>query len=161
MEQVSIDKNTFKLRHLPEYAGYLLENKLEEFVLVGIRFARELDLPMLKPLSRIPEKELVAMSLESNKKILSALANGTVAAQIEENLNNWIGNKIKGLDRMEVVAEDLTLAYYIRRRTYSHFLYGYTQSAAIQQQVIDDVDYYTSMEELYSLKVYLGIQQEG
>jgi hypothetical protein len=160
MEKIKVDEKIFKFKYLPDYAGYLLKNKLEEFVTVGIRFAREVDLPMLKPLAKIPEKQLVELSLESNKQILSALVNNTVGSFIQSNLNNWMDNKLGIIDKFEIVAEDLTLAYHIRRKLFSHFLYGYTKSAPIQQSIINEIDVYTSMEELISLKAFLRLQQE-
>lgn len=161
MQKFRINKKKFKFQYLPDYAAYLEQNKLEEFVTVGIRFAREEDLPMLKPLSKLSEKELVALSLESNRQILKALASGTITDFIEDNIRNWMSNKLQVIDRNEIAAEDLTLAYHIRRKLFSYFLYGYTQSAAIQQLIINEVDTYTSQEELISLKAYFAIQQEN
>ncbi len=160
MEKIKVNKALFKFEYLPAYADYILRNKLEEFVLIGIRFSRELDLPMLKPLAKLSEKELVAISLESNRQILTDLVNGNIGNFIENNLNAWIENKLGIIDRKEIIAEDLVLAYYIRRKLFSYFLYGYTQSAPIQQLIINEVDFYTSQEELLSLKVYIGMQKE-
>jgi hypothetical protein len=159
MEPIRVDGASFKFKYLPLYADYLLKNHLEEFVTVGIRFARELGLPMLKPLAKLPEKELVAISLESNKQILTALKENKIHEQIQDNLNNWVTNKLDIIDKFEIEAEDLTLAYHIRRKLFSHFLYSYTQSAPIQQSIFNEVDVYTSTEELISLKVYLAIQK--
>jgi hypothetical protein len=115
---------------------------------------------MLKPLAKVPEDELVKLSMESNKIILQALSENKIAPQIELNINNWIDNKIQYLDQSEVNAEDLTLAYHIRRKLFSYFLYGYTQSAPIQLSIINEVDVYSSMEELISLRAYFLIQKE-
>jgi hypothetical protein len=160
MEKIRVDEKLFKFKYLPKFAEYILKNRLEEFVTVGIRFARELDLPMLKPLAKVPEDELVKLSMESNKIILQALSENKIAPQIELNINNWIDNKIQYLDQSEVNAEDLTLAYHIRRKLFSYFLYGYTQSAPIQLSIINEVDVYSSMEELISLRAYFLIQKE-
>ncbi len=160
MKKLSVDKSKFKFRYLPDYADHILKNKLEEFVTVSIRFCRELDLPMLKPLAKMPEKELVALSLESNRQILEGLVKGTISDLIENNLNTWTNNKLEVLDKSEIAIEDMTLGYYIRRKTFAHFLYGYTVSAPIQQAITAEVDAYTSMEELISLKTYVEIQNE-
>jgi len=162
-----INKENFKFEHLPKYAKYLLEHKLDEFVVIGIRFARELDLPMMKPLARIPEHELMEMSVESNKLQLNAYINNTIPDYIEMNLKNWIDNKLgnrkdgKGIiDKSEIVAEDLTLAYYIKRKLFTYFLYGYTQNVALRQSIISEMDQCTTYEELASLKVYFEILKE-
>jgi hypothetical protein len=159
MTPVKVDKTRFQFKYLPQYAEFLLNDHLEEFVTIGIRLARELNLPMLKPLAKVPEKDLVQHSLDSNKMILKALSENKIHEQIELNLNNWISNKLDVIDKFEVEAEDLTLAYHIRRKLFSYFLYRYTQSAPVQQSIFDEVDVYTSMEELISLKVYLELQK--
>jgi len=161
MEGYKIDEKKFKFQYLPAYADYLLNNKLEEFVLIGIRFCRELDLPMLKPLARLSEQELVAISLDSNRQRLQRLIDGTIYELIEANLNKWIQNKLGFIDQDEITPEDLTLVYYIRRKQFSYFLYSYTQSAAIQQLIIDEVDSYTSNEELLALKAYFDIHRHS
>ncbi|MDF3077865.1 MAG: hypothetical protein K0S09_1754 [Sphingobacteriaceae bacterium] len=160
MGNIKVDKSKFKFDYLPAYAEYLLKNKLEEFVLVNIRFCREVDLPMLKPLAKFSEQELVAISLESTTQMLQALADGQIADLIEINVNKWTDNKLEVIDKSEIAAEDLTLAYFIKRKTFSYFLYGYTSSAPIQQLVINDVDEYTTFEELISLKAYLEIHKD-
>jgi hypothetical protein len=160
MEKISVDEQLFKFKYLPQFADYILKNKLEEFVTVGIRLARELDLPMLKPLAKVPEQEVIKLSLESTSRILKALSENNVAPIIEENINNWINNKIQYLDRFDVEAEDLTLAYHIRRKVFSYFLYGYTQSAPISISIVNEVDVYASMEELISLRAYFKIQKQ-
>ncbi len=160
MEKIIVDKQLFKFKYLPAFADYILKNKLEEFVTVGIRLARELDLPMMKPLAKVPEKELIKLSIESTKRILKALGENNITPLIEENLNNWAANKIQYLDKFDVAAEDLTLAYHIRRKVFSYFLYGYSQSAPVQLSIVNEVDVYSSMEELISLRVYFKLQKE-
>jgi len=168
MEPFKVDKPIFKFQYLPEYSLYLLNNKLEEFVTVGIRFCREIDLPMLRPLAKLSEKELVDLSMESNRQILTALYQNDVGTFIETNINNWIANKIGGLDanstshidKTEIVAEDITLVFYIRRKLFSFFLYGYTQNTVLHMLIAGEVDIYTTQEELISLKAYLAIHKE-
>jgi len=162
MKKYRVDKNKFRFQYLPVYAEWLLKNKLEEFVTVGIRFCREADLPILKPLAKLPEKELVALSIESNKQMLQGLISGTICDLIENNVNDWVSNKHKDIiDKTEVMAEDVTLGYYLRRKVFAYFLYGYTQSAPMQQLITHEVDDYTTQEELISLKAYFEILKEG
>lgn len=160
MGNYNIDKNKFRFEYLPAYAEYLIKNKLEEFVLVNIRYCREVDLPMLKPLAKFSENELVAISIASNTEMLQALVDRNVAELIETNISKWENNKLDVIDQSEITAEDLTLAYYIKRKTFSYFLYGYNSSAPIQQLIINEIDQYTTYEELLSLKTYLKMHKE-
>lgn len=159
MKKYKVNKEVFKFKYLPEYASYLLQHKLEEFVTVGIRFCREIDLPMLKPLAKFSEEELTALSMDSNRIMLKALTEGTISDFIEENIQKWVSNKLEVLDKSEIIAEDLILAYFVRRKLFSHFLYGYTPNAVVQQLIIAEVDVYTTQEELVSLKAYLDLHK--
>jgi hypothetical protein len=159
---VNINDSTFKFQYLPDYAAFLLKNKLEEFSTVGIRFCREVDLPMLRPLAKMPEKELVAITIESNREILSALARNDIAPFIEKNIEKFITNQIndsrgrKLLDRTEVVAEDIILAFYVRRKLFSFFLHSYTQNAVVHMLIATEVDFYTTQEQLLTTKAFLA-----
>lgn len=158
----NIDNSKFKFQYLPDYAKFLLENKMDEFVTVGIRFCRELDLPMMRPLSKISEQQLLELSRESNKEILTGLSQNNIVPFIEKNLSNFVGNTIndskgqKLLDKTEVVAEDIILAFYIRRKLFSFFLHSYTPNAVVHTLIAAEVDYYTTQEHLLTTKAYLS-----
>jgi hypothetical protein len=154
-------RSNFKFQYLPDYAKFILDNKLDEFVLIGIRFARELDLPMLRPLERLSEQQLLELSRESNKEILESLANNNIVPFIDKNIKAYVENSLndksgkKLLDSTEIVAEDIILAFYIRRKLLSFFLHAYTQNAVLHVLIMNEVDYYTTMEHLYTTKAYL------
>lgn len=156
-----VDKEKFRFTYLQDYAAYLMNEKLTEFVTVGIRFSREANLPILKALDRFPEEELVKLGTESNRQMLQALATNEIAAHIEKKSETWINNTMSDIvDRHDVTAEDLTLGYYIRRRIFAHFLDAYTKNVVLQKFIIAEVDMYTSQEELVSCGIYLGLQKE-
>ncbi|HXU27041.1 MAG TPA: PAS domain-containing protein [Bacteroidia bacterium] len=160
MIDFKINKEKFKLSYLPDYAKYLLENKLTEFVTVGIRFSREADLPLLKPLSKFSEEELVKLGLESNRQILEALAKNKIADHIEASVEKWISNSLSVFDRDDITAEDLTLGFYLRRKIFTHFLDAYTKNVVLQKFIIGEVDDYTTQEELMAYGIYFKMQQQ-
>jgi|ERR1043166_7473431 hypothetical protein len=147
-------KSRFKFQYIPDYAGFILKNKLEEFVTVGIRFCREMDLPMMRPLAKIEEKDLVAMSLESNAELLEALAANNVAPLIEKRLEIFLKNEMvnkkgeKILDRSEIMADDIILGAFLKRKMFSFFLQSYTQNAVVHTLIMGEMDHYTTQEQL-------------
>jgi hypothetical protein len=160
MINYTVNKDIFKFKYLPDYADFLLKNKLTEFVTIGIRFCREADLPLLKPLSKFSEQELVDMSIESNRQILSALSKNEIAAHIEENVKKWESNTIEGIDKEDVISEDLTLGFFIRRKIFAYFLDTYTKNVVEQKFIIAELDIFTTQEELISYNIYIKMQQE-
>jgi hypothetical protein len=159
-------KAEFKFQYVPEYAKFLLTNKLDEFVTVGIRFARELDLPMMRALAMVPEKDLIELSRESNREILTALANNDIVPFIEKNIKNFVNNTIndshgkKVIDRSDVIVEDIILAFYIRRKLFSFFLHSYTPNAVVHMLIASEIDYYTTQEQLLTQKALIDHQKK-
>lgn len=156
-----IDSSKFKFQYLPDYARFLLENKLDEFVQVGIRFCRELDLPMMRPLAKIPESELIELSKDSYREILTQLSKNDIVPFIKKNIEKFVTNKITGrneeklIDNTEVVAEDIILAFYIRRKLFSFFLHSYTQNAVLHMLIASEVDAYTTQEHLLTTTAFI------
>lgn len=165
MEYEKIDSAKFKFQYLPDFANFILKNKLDEFVTVGIRFCRELDLPMMRPLSKMSEKDLIELSRDSNKEILTALADNNIAPFIEKNIHIFVTNQIndkkgeKLLDKSEIVAEDIILAYYIRRKLFIFFLHAYTQNAVVHMLIAAELDLYTTQEHLLTVKALIEAQK--
>lgn len=152
------NREKFNFKYLPAFAAYIMDNHLKEYVTIGIRFAREEDLPIMKPLSKLSEQDLVEKSLESNRQSLNALIKGNVVDHIEKSLEKYLTNNSELVNTNEIDIADLTLIYFIRRKMFSYFLYGYTQNPSLQQSITYEVDVYTSQEELLTLKAYLQLK---
>ena len=160
LNELNIKKEKFNFRFLPDFAKYILENHTEEFVKIGIRFCREEELPLMKPLAKFSEEELIKLSADSNQIFLKALSENRVVEFVEENLTKYLTNQIGIIDKSEVEIADLTLAFYIRRKLFAYFIYGYTKNPSVQQSIVAEVDAFTSQEELLTLKAYMILQKE-
>ena len=163
---IKIDSGKFKFQYIPDYAKYLLKNKLEEFTTVGIRFCREADLPMMRAVSKIKEADLVAMSVEANKELLSALAENNVGQLIEKRLSTFIKNEMvdkqgqKIIDRSEILAEDIIMGTRLKRKMFTFFLQSYTQNAVVHTLIMDEMDKYTTEEQLLTSKAIIELRKE-
>jgi hypothetical protein len=166
MATIESNSTFFKFQYLPDYAKFLLEKKLDEFTLVGIRFCREEDLPMMRPLSKLSEAQLVEISKAGNKEMLEALSTNEVFTYIEKNIEKFLNNDLtdlqgkKILENTEVVAEDIILAFYVRRKAFSFFLHSYTQNAVVHTLIIAEVDAYCTREHLLTTKAFIKNQTE-
>lgn len=161
MTEFSINKERFNFNHLPAYAEFLLKNKLREFTVINIRFCREADIPLLKPLAKFSDEELANISEKSNQDRLKALANQTIVEFIIKAADAWTNNQLKIIQKEEIVAEDLTVGFHIRRKVLGYFLDSYTQDRALQKFITTEIDVYTTQEELLFYGIYMKIQQES
>lgn len=157
MAEISLDNSKFEFIYLPDYAAYLLKEKLVEFVTVGIRFMKEANLPLL---SKISEEALVAIRLESNKKMLTALSKNSISELIKENSRRWMENTLGTLDKDDISAEDLSLNFYVRRKVFAYFLDAYTKNRVEQKFIIAELDTYTTQEEIHSFGLFLKMREE-
>lgn len=160
MAGITVSADKFVFQYLPDYATFLLKNKLEEFVTVGIRFCREVQLPLLQPLSKFSEAELVALSMEANRQMLTAIADNKLALHIEKGLNEYTSNSIGYIDKEDLLAEDITLGFHLRRKIFSYFLDAYTKNVVMHKFIIAEVDAYTTQEELLAYSLFIKTKQE-
>src|SRR5687768_1948925 len=158
MIPIKVNKALFKFKYIPEYAEFILHQKLEEFVLVAIRFSREANLPLLQPLAKYSEAELAAMSTESNRQLLKALVENRVGDFVEESLQKWVDNTLELVDQHDITSEDLILTFSLRRKIFAFFLDAYTKNLVEQKFIIAELDTYTTGEEMLSLNIFLALQ---
>jgi hypothetical protein len=163
---IYVDKSKFRFQYIPDFAKFLLNNKLEEFTTVGIRFCREVNLPLMRPLAKIPEHDLVAMSIEANKELLEALALNNIGPLVENGLKQFVKNEMvntkgeKIIDRSEVIAEDIIVGTRLKRKMFSFFLQSYTQNAVLHTLIMDETDEYTTREQLLTFMALIDYQKE-
>ena len=155
-----INKDVFTFKYLPEFAHFLLNNKLEEFVTIGIRFCKEVDLPILKPLSKFTERELVQLSIETNRELLESIATNKIANHIAKGLDRYTSNTMGYIEQEDLLAEDLTMGFHLRRKIFTYFLDAYTKNMVTQKLITAEVDIFTTQEELIAYSIFLKVQQE-
>lgn len=157
---IKVDHSKFIFTDLPEYSKWLKENHLSEFVSFIIKCSKEENLPLLKALNHLSEEQLTALSLDSNKETFEALATNTIDSVIQRKLDLWINNALVIVDKDQIVAEDITITSYIRRKAFYHFIDRYTNDITIFKKLINEIDTYTTHEELVLYTSYIHIQQE-
>src|SRR5688500_1021965 len=82
------------LKYLPAFARYILDNHLQAIAASLLRLAHELDVPLLRYFASMPEEELLAMGVESNKKLLTSLIKNDAAGYLEDSLQTWTTNQV-------------------------------------------------------------------
>lgn len=160
MYNIDIDPQKFSFEILPSYAAFILSEKRSEYVTHTIRFAREEKIPLMKQLEKFSDDELIAISMESSREILTALAENQVHLLIEKNVKKWIANKLDIIDKNQIEAADITLVSFIRRKALSCFLGDFTDDKEIKSKLIEEIDIYTTQEEMMSYNAYIKMQQE-
>lgn len=145
---------------LPGYADYLLREQLDQFVRYLYESLKSLDVPLLKFFSGMEEKEILKLSKDGNIQLLSAIRDNKIKEYIDQSRIGWVMNQLPVITKTDVIAEDIGLIGFARRRTFREFLPGYTTNAAESFKIIDELDQFILTHESVLVKTYLAIQQE-
>ena len=148
------------LTALPDYASYLLKERLHDFVKMLYQISMGLDIPLLKYFSGMDEKEIIRLSTDGNIKLLTSIKNNAISDYIHESKNNWLRNQLPIITRTDVIADDIGLINYARKKAFRELLVDYTDNAHERLKIIDEIDRLILNLESALYKTYLSIQQE-
>src|ERR1700745_32982 len=94
--------------HLPGFAKFLLENKLEPLVKKQLELSREVKIPLLKLLEQMPAEQLFELSQTSTAELLAYAIENNLAEQIERSVKQWKENLLPVImTREQVVVDDI------------------------------------------------------
>jgi PAS domain S-box-containing protein len=147
-------------KYLPDYAQYLLDNKLEDFTRTLLAISYEVKLPILKFLENIPEDELMKMSIAGTKDLLNYFATNTVNEFVELSIKRWIENQLVIVQNDEIVAKDISAGNFTRRKTFRHFLPGYTTDFKLYNDILEEIDQFILTVEEKSYNTLFNIKQQ-
>src|SRR3954447_15589200 len=149
-----------KFRYLPEYATYLLDNKLELLVVEQIRLSYELQLPLLEYFKHLSREELKELSKPAMRNYLIHIIENRLDDFIQTSINTWKQNQLPMLTKNQIVSKDISLSILIRKRVFLKYITDYTTDAATILSIVEEFDTYISKTELLMFGCYSDIQQE-
>lgn len=145
---------------LPDYACFLLENKVEELAFLQILLFREFKPPLFRYFENRSDEDLASLGTEGMRKLLFALSGRKPVEYIENSLRDWLNNQLPQISRNQIEAEDITIISLIRRRIFRKFITEYTTDFQQGLQVMSEIDDFTTISETISLKLLLKLQQD-
>jgi PAS domain S-box-containing protein len=128
------------LVHLPRFANYLLKEKLNEFLQKQIEYGIELNVPLLKFFLSLPNEQRFEIGKQTTTGFLNFLAANKASEQINNSIQQWKENQLPVINRNEIVAEDITLINYMRKKAMLHFITGYTTDVYEMLELIKEID---------------------
>jgi signal transduction histidine kinase len=149
-----------QLVHLPAFADFLLTERLEDFVSTLYKIGKELDIPLLRFFAGMPEQDIIRISTEGNVLLLNSIKNNSIFDYIDHSKNNWLKNQLPIITKTDVIAEDISLINFARKRAFREFIRGYTTDVALTLSLVDEIDQFVLAFEKALFKTYLSIQHE-
>ncbi|HYG50774.1 MAG TPA: ATP-binding protein [Flavobacteriales bacterium] len=158
MNEPNSDKLIFV--YLPDFAKFLLEQKLEEYVKVQLDHVRHESLPMFKTLEKLSDIELFQLGLKSSKEFLTAFVENKIHAFIEKATADYTANRLPSIKREQIVARDITGISVLRRRSLRVFLPAYTHDHDLFVKIMEEFDYFIAESEAATFNAFILVQQE-
>ena len=152
--------DNFYLNYLPEYARFLIQNYLEEFVALSITLSREEEVPLLKYFSSYSDADFFSLAKKSNSDLLSLLEANNLQQYINKSTAEYVNNLLPTILREDILAEDITLISLVRRKAFRNFLHLFAKDQNHFNHVMEDVDRFTAATEVATFNAYIHIQQE-
>src|SRR5450631_792421 len=161
--EIPIDQTMVKqlqFKHLPEYAKFLFENRISELALEQYRISRELKIPLLSHFTHFTREQLIEISAQGLRNVLTALAANQAVEYIEQSVLNWTNNKIPQLSPNQISPEDISMLSFIRCKLFRDTLPMYTADQKLSIILMEEVNAFTSVQDTISIRTLLHMQHE-
>ncbi len=146
-----------RLSHLPSFAQYLLQHRLHDFVDIQWKFSEEVEIPLMQFLKKLPKEELEEIALNGAIEFLSYLAENKAKLQIEHAVRQWKDNELPILKKEEIVADDITMITYLRKKSFLHFIPDYCNTADQMLELIREIDLFLTCSETALTNTYINL----
>jgi PAS domain S-box-containing protein len=145
---------------LPDFAKFILENRLIEYIREQIRLSHKMKLPVLKYLSGWTEEQLIEYSKMTSSEYLNYLIENKAKQQIENALTRWMKDQLEVVGKYEIDAEDITLISYIKGRSLKKFIPEYTSNIHLAIKLNEEIDTFNLAENTSSSNTYINILKD-
>lgn len=145
------------LTYLPEYAQFILENRLNDYASFQLKLGRDLKLPLLKNLDHLSEDQLKEFTRSSAAEFLKYLADNKAKDQIKDSKDKWITKRFPVIKTEEIVAEDITLVTYIRKQAFLRYLPEFSTDMERSIEIIKELDLFLMESETVLTNTYVNL----
>jgi PAS domain S-box-containing protein len=149
-----------QLTHLPSFAAYLLDQRLDDFVRTQLHLSEEIDLPIMRFFKHYSPEELFAIARKGAADYLSFLSRNEAEQQIAQAVRQWKENQLPLIKKHEVAAEDITLVSYLRKQTFLHFIQDYCPNIGAAVELLREIDFFVMTSETAMTNTYIQLLKE-
>lgn len=157
---VSIVDTDLEFHHLPSFARWIVENKLEAYSRLMLDLSRVENIPILKLLTHFNDEQLIEMGKISGGEMLSRLASNEARKHIEISIEEWVANRLQTIDRDEIVAEDISRISFVRRQVFRVLAEQFTKDISVFRNIMEEADRFTMATDIAGFNAYIQIHQQ-
>jgi PAS domain S-box-containing protein len=142
---------------LRDYARFLLEHHLDDFVQSTISRTRMHDTPMIRYLMSFSEPELGKTGRQITTELLTAFKEDQVDQYIKRTVERWLQDQLPMIERNQINIDDVYLFPHIRRQVLLEFIPNYTQEINTGLSLAKEIDEYTLAHTATSYKTFVKL----
>ena len=155
-EKATIKKLNFK--YVPDFAKFLLDERLDEISREGLLVSREVNYPLLKFFEHLPEECLLDLTRTSSKEFYTHAINNTLDEQLVHALDLWEKNQLPLMSSDQLVLDDITLAGFVRRKVWTKFIKRYTTDVDLAFNILAELDEYQREADSAAYRIFVDMQ---
>ncbi|MGP8215496.1 MAG: PAS domain S-box protein [Bacteroidia bacterium] len=154
------------MKTLKDFARYLREDHLRDFVVYYIDTILEMDIPIIKLaiekglIKDLKEEASITRAMENQEKFLITLEDGTAVVKAKENLKMWEEDKMPGISKNEIIPSDLVLIYSAQKKVIFHFLPDFTSDTREAMAIAQELEDYHNQMQNDAVQLLFKIQRE-
>lgn len=152
-------KDKLVFTHWPEYARFIRDNHLLEYIRYQLKGARELNTPLLKIFGDMSDEQIIELSIPGHIEFLTAAEENKLGEMLSESMKKWVENRLEIVGRDEIEAEDITQVGYLRKAALTHFLPLYTNDIDKALSIVKEIDIYLLESDTVGVNTYIDILQ--
>jgi PAS domain S-box-containing protein len=160
INNIKQEKKLESLSHLPSFAEYLLTHKLDEYVMEQLRLFKLYDVPLLRLLKNLSDEELFNLTKSGAKDLLSFLSQNNIKEYLKHSIERWLNNQLPNIDKHQVIAEDITLVSFIRKRALTGLAFEYANDTEQLLKLVEEIDILILELETSLSNVYMNLLKE-
>lgn len=150
----------YHFNHLPEYAQFVLDNYLVDFINEQIDLSFKMNVPLLKHLSHLSREQLIAQSQIGSTEFLERLSGNKAKHHIDVTMQRWMANQLEIIGKYDIAAEDITLINYVRQEALKKLIPAYTKDIQKALDIIAELNLFVLGQNTTAVNTYIKLLHE-
>ena len=151
----------YQYRHLPGFAGFILNDHLEEFVQEQLELSFRLNIPLLTSLrQRFSNAALLELSRSTSTDYLVYLKENRAFEQIKDSGEKWMNDQLDIIGKFQVTGQDITLINHVRQQAFRKLIPFYTKDVQEALELSAEIDTLMLGTITTSIDIYVNILKD-
>lgn len=134
------ENGMYDFSQLPQFAGFILEQHLTDYINETIRLSYQMNIPVLQHLKHLTPEQLFQQSKTGTTELLQYLAQNRAKEHLEMSMQRWLSNQLPLIGKFQLMAEDITTINFIRAESFKKFIPAYTTDLSLALALIREID---------------------